>query len=95
MDEEQRIKEALEAVQQHSKSWKRFKNLTYELTEDSTGDESLDCWVLLDNETTDDEITSQETQIIKNEIRENLFQRKVTRFPYVYFARESEYVPEL
>ena len=95
MSEEQRLNKALRDVQRQTQLWPRVKDLRGTLIKDSTGDDSVEVWVLLADDTSDAEVTGPQAQKLEKEIRKQLQRINGDRFPYVYFAREKEHDPSL
>ena len=58
---------------------------------DSTGDPALYIWVLLADDTPDEEQTWQKVREIRRIIRETLHDAQEERWPYVRFRTESEH----
>lgn len=71
----------------------RIVGIDWEFYEDSSGDESLEIFVLLADETTDKEIENAPIHEIKRTIIDSLRDQKVKRFPYFTFERKSEHEP--
>lgn len=59
--------------------------------EDWTGDEALEVIALMDDRTTDDELTGENVVRIKSAIRDSLFHRGVKLFPYIRMIKQSDY----
>ena len=86
----ERINQALQPDALDLPSIPRVVKVEWGLDEDSSGEESLDIVVLLDSDTTDDDIRAAPIQEIKWRIMENLRRHGVTQSPYFTFEREGE-----
>ena len=64
-----------------------------EFYEDSTGEESLEVWVILSDATRDEEITGERVMQIKSALRERLLSKGITLFPYIHFIKRSDFHP--
>lgn len=62
--------------------------------EDSAGEDSLEIIVLLNDETTDDDLTGENVMQITSSIRDSLIAKGIKLFPYVRLIKQSEYQPE-
>jgi hypothetical protein len=91
--QEERINAALRLDALDLPSNPRIAGIDWEFYEDSSGDESLEIFVLLADDTTDKEIEKAPIHAIKRQIIESLREQKVTLFPYFTFRRESEHEP--
>ena len=91
MTETERIDEALNLKDIELPSGTHVTRLKWESVEDSTGDESVEVWVLLDDNTKDEEIEGEWVQHVRMKILDNFRRAKVAWFPYVHFAREGEW----
>lgn len=61
--------------------------------EDSSGEESLQIWVILGDSTRDEDLTGEHVMQLKSAIRERLLSRGIRLFPYIRLVRRSEYHP--
>ena len=61
---------------------------------DSTGDDPLRVWVILDDDTKEDERPRAATKSIERAIREALTAEDIALFPYVRYRTKSEYDEE-
>lgn len=82
------------ATRRYQSGWQRIKGWTIDVVEDSMGDKALEIWIILDNSTTDAEVTGEKPREIESNIRESLNRLGVKLFPYIHFAREREYLAE-
>lgn len=71
----------------------KIAQIRWHPVEDSSGEESLEIDILLDNSTTDKEIETAPIHAIKTTIIESLDRNNVRLFPYFSFYRENEYEP--
>jgi len=62
--------------------------------EDSSGEESLEIWVILSDSTSDDDLTGENVMQIKSAIRESLINSGIQHFPYVRMIRQKDYQAE-
>jgi len=69
----------------------RITKIVWDSFEDSSNEESLEIYVLLDDKTTDREIEQAPIHAIKRAIIGSLTEHGVALFPYFYFERESEH----
>ena len=60
-------------------------------TADSTGDPALEVWVLVSDATPESDLVFENTQPIRNRVKEVLREIGEERWPYVQFRTESEY----
>jgi len=58
---------------------------------DSSGEESLEVWVILSDATEDEELTGETVVQIKSAISESLINQGVTLFPYIRFVKRSDH----
>ena len=58
---------------------------------DTTGEESLDVWVVLSDATDDDDLTGKNVMQINAAIRESLLECDIRLFPYVHLIKQSDY----
>ena len=65
----------------------------WEAVEDSSGEESLEVFVLFDDRTTDRELQSAPVNEIKSEMMKSLAEHGVELFPYFTFLRKREHLP--
>ena len=68
----------------------RVVRVEWQLYEDSSGDDALKVWVVLDDRTTDREIERAPILAVKTQIINSLRRHGVTLFPYFGYSRESE-----
>jgi hypothetical protein len=70
----------------------RVEQIEAEYYVDSTGVDSLMIWVLLSDDTRDEEITGKNVMDIKAAIRESLLSHGVHLFPYSSLILRSDYL---
>jgi len=59
--------------------------------EDSSGEDSLEIWVVLSDSTDDDELTGEVVVQIKSAISESLQKNQIDLFPYIRFIKHADY----
>jgi hypothetical protein len=59
--------------------------------DDSTGEVSLEVWVILSDSTRDEELTGESVVQIKSAISESLLKSGVDVFPYIRLVKRSDY----
>jgi hypothetical protein len=64
-----------------------------EAYEDSTGEESLQVWVILSDSTRDEDLTGEHVMEIKSALRERLLSKGIRLFPYIRLVKRSDYHP--
>ncbi|NLS91870.1 MAG: hypothetical protein GXX96_06775 [Planctomycetaceae bacterium] len=69
----------------------RIVKIAWDWYEDSSNEESLEVFVVLDDATTDTQIERAPIHEIKRTIAGSLEKNGVRLFPYFYFERESEH----
>jgi hypothetical protein len=58
---------------------------------DWTGDEALRVWVVIDEDTTDEELSNGQAIIdLKSAIHDRLLSKGITLFPYIFLTKPSE-----
>lgn len=62
--------------------------------EDSSGEDSLEVWVVLSDSTRDEELTGESVVQIKSTISESLLNNGVKLFPYIRLVKRSDYETE-
>ena len=58
--------------------------------EDSQGEDSLEVYVVLGEDTTDEDITGEAVLDIKTKIHDELLAQGIREFPYIHLAKRSE-----
>lgn len=86
----QQIRNALKLKDLELPEKPRIASLRWDYYEDSSGDDSLRIWVILADDTADDDITGEAVHAIKWAVRDRLESNGVHLFPYFTFARESD-----
>jgi len=59
--------------------------------EDSSGEDSLEVWVILSDSASDEDLTGESVVKIKSVISESLLKSGVDLFPYIRFSRRADY----
>ena len=59
---------------------------------DSTGEDSLEVWVVLNEGLRDEDVTGESVMQIKSAIRESLIDHGIRLFPYVHLVSRSDYL---
>lgn len=59
--------------------------------EDSSGEESLEIWVILDDATNDDDLTGENVVQVKSAIHQTLLAHGIRLFPYIRLIKRSDY----
>ena len=91
MNVEQHTREALDLKNLQFPPSPRIEALEYQPYEDSTGEDSLEVFVIISDSTRDEEITGENVIEIKSAIRESLLSKGVNLFPYIEFITRSDY----
>lgn len=91
MIDAQRIDEALQVGGLELPPSPRITKIDWDSFEDSDGEESLEICVVLEDQTTDEEIEQAPIHAIKRAIIGSLAEHGVVLFPYFVFERESEH----
>ena len=91
MSIDQLTKEALDLENLQLPARPEIVGIEYEPYEDSTGEDSLEIWVVLSDSTLDEDITGTNVMQIKSAIRGSLHARGIKLFPYVRLVTESEF----
>ena len=68
-----------------------IEDIKAEFIEDSSGEDSLEVWVILNDSTPDEELTGQSVVRVKSTISESLLASHVDLFPYIRFVKLSDY----
>lgn len=58
---------------------------------DSTGVDSLEIWVVMDDSLHDDDITGERVMNLKGTILDRLLENQIHLFPYIHVATQSEF----
>jgi len=89
MELSEQINAALQLDQLDLPARPRVVRLEWRPHEDSLGEDSLKVWVILSDDTRDEEL--KETFEINRTIRDNLRKHGVSLFAYIRYALETEY----
>lgn len=65
--------------------------IEYEPYVDSSGEDSLQIWVILSDSTAEKDLTGKNVMQIKSSIRESLLENGIHQFPYVRLIKRSDY----
>ncbi len=68
-----------------------IETIEVDFIEDSSGEDSLEVWVILSDSTRDEELTGESVVRIKSTISESLLNNGVTLFPYIRLVKQSDY----
>jgi hypothetical protein len=68
-----------------------IEDIKADCIEDSSGEDSLEVWVILSDSTPDEELTGQSVVQIKSAISESLLKNRVDMFPYIRLVKRSDY----
>lgn len=91
MAQVQQIDEALNLDELNLPPKPRVLRVFWQPYVDWQGEESLKVWVILDDATTDSELTGEWSQTLQSRIHNRLRDRGITQFAYISVAGESEY----
>jgi len=86
----QRIDKALDLKKLKLPEKPHVVSLRWEYYEDASSEESLRIWVILADDTADEEITGEAVHAITWAIKDRLERDGVRLFPYISFALESD-----
>lgn len=95
MTDEAEMKEVLDPKKLALPSRPLIEEIELEHYEDSSGEESLEIWVILDDSTKDEDLTGENVMQVKSAIREALLSNQVRLFPYIRFIVRAEYDSEV
>ena len=70
----------------------RIEQIEAEYYVDHTGEDSLQVWVILSDDTRDEELTGKNVMQIKAAIRESLLNHGIRLFPYADLILRSDYL---
>ena len=68
-----------------------IEDIKADYIEDSSGEDSLEVWVILSDSTSDEELTGESVVQIKSAISESLLKSGVELFPYIRFSKRADY----
>lgn len=68
-----------------------IEDIKADYIEDSSGEDSLEVWVILSDSTSDEELTGESVVQIKSAISESLLESGVDLFPYIRFSKRADY----
>lgn len=68
-----------------------IEDIKAEYIQDSSGEDSLEVWVILSDSTSEEELTGASVVQIKSAISESLLKSGVDLFPYVRFSKRADY----
>lgn len=91
-DERARITQLLRLDALNLPASLNVSDVDWEIVEDSSGEDSLEIVVVVDDDTTDEQIRKAPIHEIKNRIAESLISGGIQYFPYILFERKSEHV---
>lgn len=90
-NESERIRTTLESVPASLPSHPKVVETRFELGTDEAGDPAVYVVVLLDDSTSDADWVSSKLEPIAQRVRAALHEAGIARWPYVRFARPSDY----
>jgi hypothetical protein len=91
MDLADRINAALQLDQLDLPPKPRVVRLEWEPHESWTGEDSLKIWIIIADDTTDDELTGGAGLAVRSKIWDSLQRHKIDLFGYTSIVKESEY----
>lgn len=94
MPDEATIKTALKKDELDLPDYPVVEIIEADYYEDSSGEDSLEVWVILSDSTRDEELTGESVVQIKSAISESLLKNDVKLFPYIRLVKRSEYETE-
>jgi hypothetical protein len=94
MPVDEKMKKALDRKSLSLPARPPVETIESEHYEDSSGQDSLEIWVILSDSTPDEDLTGENVMQIKSAIRESLRRNGIRLFPYVRLVKRSDYHSE-